>query len=379
MFFSKDGKFIASGSLDKTVKIWEFSTGKLLKEFKGHSSVYSVSFSNDGKFIASGRDEKENENENPFSHYFGIKDEVLSSEDEMRADSPKPQWDNLFENESNERRFQNKEYIYPFVKKSKLEHFCDVLINIPLGLEQANNDFLFGCKDLILHPPSLKQIAIGFLHSPEAVRSWVEKFSVVSPGQKSRMLSNCVGDIALFWAGEEVFKLGLEAKKLSEFRKLSKLAEKAVKTGKYSEWVTSLSKAEKIILNDSFKKPIEWLVKNERKSLVSQIRSSAGKNIKPHLNSINTAKKTSTAAYKSLNVKDSNHFFTNIVDNYASYASKYKIKGGDGIIRTLYQIEGSLKNKSGIFEWIVYDGEMSHRRFIPKGKITGKPNQIIKK
>ncbi len=56
--FSNDGKFIASGSKDKTVKIWDFSTEKLLKEFKGHSdSVSSVSFSNDGKFIASGSDD----------------------------------------------------------------------------------------------------------------------------------------------------------------------------------------------------------------------------------------------------------------------------------------------------------------------------------
>ncbi len=58
MSFSNDGKFIASGSGDQTVKIWEFSTGKLLKEFKGHSKgVTSVSFSNDGKFIASGSDD----------------------------------------------------------------------------------------------------------------------------------------------------------------------------------------------------------------------------------------------------------------------------------------------------------------------------------
>ena len=53
--FSSDGKFIASGSLDSTVKLWEISTGKLIKDFKGHNSdVFSVSFSSDGKFIASG-------------------------------------------------------------------------------------------------------------------------------------------------------------------------------------------------------------------------------------------------------------------------------------------------------------------------------------
>ena len=48
-----------SGSRDYTVKLWSVDTGKMIKEFKGHtSSVDSVSISSDGKFIASGsRDE----------------------------------------------------------------------------------------------------------------------------------------------------------------------------------------------------------------------------------------------------------------------------------------------------------------------------------
>ncbi|BAY87695.1 WD-40 repeat-containing protein (plasmid) [Calothrix parasitica NIES-267] len=52
--FSPDGKTIASASWDKTVKLWDVSTGKQIKTLKGHSnSVYSVSFSPDGKTIAS--------------------------------------------------------------------------------------------------------------------------------------------------------------------------------------------------------------------------------------------------------------------------------------------------------------------------------------
>ena len=43
----------------KTVKLWEVSSGKQVKEFKGHSDyVYSVSFSSDGKFIVSGSKDK---------------------------------------------------------------------------------------------------------------------------------------------------------------------------------------------------------------------------------------------------------------------------------------------------------------------------------
>ena len=73
--------------------------------------------------------------------------------------------------------------------------------------------------------------------------------------------------------------------------------------------------------------------------------------------------------------RDGFHGFSDIVDNYAGQAKTFTIKGGDGKNRILYQIKGSLNGKKGIFEWI-YDPTIgvTHRRFIPNGKITGIPN-----
>jgi uncharacterized protein with WD repeat len=56
--FSPDGRWLASGSYDYTVKLWDVETGKLVRSLEGHrSSVLSVTFSPDGRWLASGSED----------------------------------------------------------------------------------------------------------------------------------------------------------------------------------------------------------------------------------------------------------------------------------------------------------------------------------
>jgi len=52
--FSPNGNYIASGSLDNTVKVWDTQNGKLIQTLKGHTDIVcSVVFSPDGNYIMS--------------------------------------------------------------------------------------------------------------------------------------------------------------------------------------------------------------------------------------------------------------------------------------------------------------------------------------
>jgi WD40 repeat protein len=52
--YSPDGRLLASGSTDKTVRIWDLATAREIRTLVGHSDwVTGVTFSPDGSRLAS--------------------------------------------------------------------------------------------------------------------------------------------------------------------------------------------------------------------------------------------------------------------------------------------------------------------------------------
>ena len=55
LLFAPNGLTLASAGNDQAVRIFEVSTGKLLRTFRGHAAaVQALAFSPDGKSLASG-------------------------------------------------------------------------------------------------------------------------------------------------------------------------------------------------------------------------------------------------------------------------------------------------------------------------------------
>jgi len=57
--FSPDGKYLACGTEDQTVKLWDIENEKTVHTFAGHNmDIYSLDYSSDGRFIVSGSGDK---------------------------------------------------------------------------------------------------------------------------------------------------------------------------------------------------------------------------------------------------------------------------------------------------------------------------------
>jgi len=56
---SPNGQYVAAGSVDAVVRIWDVSTGQLVERLRGHrASIWSVAFTPDGKGLVSGSSDK---------------------------------------------------------------------------------------------------------------------------------------------------------------------------------------------------------------------------------------------------------------------------------------------------------------------------------
>jgi len=52
---SPNGQYVAAGSIDAVVRIWDVSTGQLVERLRGHrSGVHNIAFTPDGKGLVSG-------------------------------------------------------------------------------------------------------------------------------------------------------------------------------------------------------------------------------------------------------------------------------------------------------------------------------------
>ena len=65
---------------------------------------------------------------------------------------------------------------------------------------------------------------------------------------------------------------------------------------------------------------------------------------------------------------DLNHAFPSIVDSFVNINSGRPIIGGDGVVRTLIEIPGSINGRTGHFEYIIEPNGMCNHRFFKEAR-----------
>ena len=93
-----------------------------------------------------------------------------------------------------------------------------------------------------------------------------------------------------------------------------------------------------------------------------------------------SSRATSTRAGSALKADPSHRSASFISQSQLEKGKTFTFKGGDGVQRVLLQTHGELNGKKGIYEYILDPkGVITHQRFIVGGKITGFPNQNVRR
>ncbi|MEX0362923.1 MAG: RHS repeat domain-containing protein, partial [Allomuricauda sp.] len=221
-----------------------------------------------------------------------------------------------------------------------------------------------GIKEIFTDPMAVIKRDLNRTLGQRVQGSLLQTWDIIMPGMR-RMLEYQTQTIMAAQTGD-VYKLGYVSGELhGEGTMEVATAVTGGVAGRIVKGLSAIARGIGSAANRGFNRIFNRLARNTTNRIDNPYRLVKYKKVDPN----------SSAGHKSLDIKDSNHYFSNIVDNYMSQASKWTIKGTDGVHRSLYQLKGSLRGQNGIFEWIVESGgNVTHRVFIPNGKLTGIPN-----
>ncbi|MBP7283008.1 MAG: hypothetical protein KBA66_15600 [Leptospiraceae bacterium] len=197
--FSPDGKYLASGSDDNTIKIWDLENAKEMKSLTGHSSyVTSVSFSPDGKYLASGSYDKtikiwdlENakERKSLTGHSSYVNSVSFSPDGKYLAsgsnDSTIKIWDLEIES------------ILPLAcekMQNNMEHWVLLKDKSPVPVKEVEQN-LKKCKEILAKKPKLEKSGEEYKYLAEARNNLIESSKAEKEEDKKQKLENAISNL----------------------------------------------------------------------------------------------------------------------------------------------------------------------------------------